>query len=770
MRVALGDLVRVPLGPKRVYAYVLADARAHDGDDAKLRDVEARVDGPRAFDATGLALARFLAETYVCSLREALGAVVLSGAVPRAVDTLRVVGDRPPETLPSTVPPRLAQLLWSDAREGIGMEALLRHPEARRAGDRKALLAAVGALVSLGALTRERTFAKPAIAARRIRLLRAGEGAITGARATALVAFVREAGDVRRSDALLAGFSAALVRRAVKANALVEEERDLVALRGPMRARLPDVVPTDEQRVAIAAVRALVAANAYGQLLVHGITGSGKTYVYLAAIADVLAAGGRAIVLVPEIALTPQTARRFEDAFGDRVAILHSALSERERFEAWQAAARGDVAVVVGARSAVFAPLADVRLIVVDEEHESSYKQDTVPRYNAVAVARERMRLADGVVVLGSATPALEDYARARARRFPLVTLTRRATALPLPTVHVVDLSKEREVGERAIFAPVLTEAIGKRIAAGEKSVLFVNRRGAARFLLCRGCAHVPECPRCSTSLAAHRAERLLRCHYCDFQIPIPAVCSKCGHAEIKEYGLGTERVADEVLRLFPTAKVVRMDSDSTTRVGDHARLLEAFREAGDVLVGTQMVAKGLDFAGVTLAGVVEADVGLHIPDFRAAERTFSLIMQVCGRSGRARLGEAYVQTYAPEHPAITYAATHDYDGFAIRELKERKALGYPPYGAIVYVGIIGRDKTAVVERAAAHADALRAADAGEILGPAPAPIARLNDEWRYRIAIKTRDLDATRAALRAAVLPSALHDRLTRTAINVDP
>jgi primosomal protein N' (replication factor Y) len=770
MTIALGDVVRVPLGPKRVYGYALSDGRVFAGDDAKLRDVEQRVDGPRAFDATGLALARFIADTYVCSLREALGAVVLSGAVPRAVDTIRVAVDRPPESLPTNVPPRLVALLWSDARDGIGMEALLRHPEARRAGDRRALLAAVTALVAAGVVTRERTFARPTIAARRVRLLRAGAATIAGVKANALVAFVRDATEVRRGDATLAGFSSALVRRAVKAGALVEDERDLVALRGPMRARLPDVVPTDEQLVAIDAVRDLVQKKTYGQVLVHGITGSGKTYVYLAAIADVLALGGRAIVLVPEIALTPQTARRFEEAFGDRVAIVHSALSERERFEAWQAAARGDVAVVVGARSAVFAPLDDVRLIVVDEEHETSYKQDTVPRYNAVAVARERMRLAGGVVVLGSATPALEDYAKARARRFPLVTLTRRATALPLPTVHVVDLSKERGLGERSIFAAPLTEAIGKRIAAGEKTVLFVNRRGAARFLLCRACAHVPECPRCSTSLAAHRVERLLRCHYCDFQLPIPTVCSQCGHAEIKEYGLGTERVADEVVRLFPAARVVRMDSDTTTRVGDHARLLESFRETGDVLVGTQMVAKGLDFAGVTLAGVVEADVGLHVPDFRAAERTFALIMQVCGRSGRARLGEAFVQTYAPDHPAITYAAAHDYDGFAIHELRERKALGYPPYGAIVYVGIIGRDRAAVIERAEAHAIALRASDAGEILGPAPAPVARLNDEWRYRIAVKTRDVERTRAAIRETVLPAAGRDTATRTAINVDP
>jgi primosomal protein N' (replication factor Y) (superfamily II helicase) len=474
-------------------------------------------------------------------------------------------------------------------------------------------------------------------------------------------------------------------------------------------------------------------------------------------------------VLVPEIALTPQTAARFEAAFGDRVAVLHSALSERERFDAWQAAARGEIDVVVGARSAVFAPLADVRLIVVDEAHESTYRQDTVPRYDAVAVARERMRLAGGVVALGSATPALGDYARALHGQFPLVHLRVRATAQALPTVRIVDMGAEFAGGNRRVFSHALTEALSERLARREKTVLFINRRGSARFVLCRACGNVPECPRCSTAATVHKGEGLLRCHWCDHQAPIPEACSKCGAGPVREFGAGTQRVAEEVERLFPTAAVVRMDSDTTTRVGDHARLLERFAEEGDVLVGTQMVAKGLDFPQVTLVGAVAADLDLHIADYRAAERTFALLTQVCGRSGRARAGEAIVQTYSPEHPAITFAAAHDYEGFAQGELSDRRALRWPPYVRLVVVGAIGRSRQAVEAAIGRWADTLRDDARFDVLGPATYPVARVNEEWRYRIAVRTRQLDALRAALRERILPLATANAEVRIAITID-
>jgi len=766
LEVEVGDVVRVPLGPRDVLAYVVSAMRDIGELSAGTRPIARKPDGPRAFDAMGLALARFIAATYLCSLGEALGAVVLAGALPRAVERL-APRERPRADAGNA---RLVALLWDDFADGVRLETLLRHPEARRTGDRRALLAAIGDLVRSGALVRERRFERARTVASTVRILVPGEIPIAGKKAEALVAFVRERGEAPRADAVLAGFSDAIVRRCLAAGALGEVLRAREAAARTARIALPALTPTAEQNAAIAAIGALVAARAFGQLLIHGITGSGKTYVYLAAIARIVEAGGRAIVLVPEISLTPQTARRFEDVFGERVAVLHSGLSERERFDAWSAAARGEIAVVVGARSAVFAPLADVRLIVIDEAHETSYKQDTVPRYSAVDVARERMRLAGGVVVLGSATPALEDYARARAGRFGLVSLRERATAQALPVTHIVDMSKEFEAGNRRMFSTPLLAAMGARLERGEKTVLFVNRRGSARFVLCRECGFVPSCGRCSSGLVVHRAEGLLRCHYCDAQAPIPERCTTCGSPTIKEFGAGTQRVASELETLFPQARIVRMDSDTTTRVGEHARLLDRFVAEGDFLVGTQMVAKGLDFPQVTLVGAVAADLDLHVADFRAAERTFGLLTQVCGRSGRARAGEAFIQTYSPQHPAIRFAAAHDYAGFAEEELADRKALRWPPYVRLAYLGVIGREREQV--EAAAQTYATRLADDAdlEVLGPAPYPIAKLNNDWRYRIAIKSRDAAHLRAAIRDAILPLARAESATRLAVNIDP
>ena len=769
LEVRVGDVVRVPLGSREVVAFVVSPVREIEAD-PRIRSVAERCDVPRAFDETGLHLARFVAERYVCTLGEALGAVVLSGAVPRMVDGFECRAARPDPPRYPSVPERLLRTIWDDLPDGFGLESLLRHPDARRAGDRATLLRHVQTLTRSGDVVRVRRFVAPKTQAYTVRVLDPGEATIKGKKAEALVAFVAEQPGAPRADALLAGFSNAVIARAVKAGAVIEREIEPARVRRTTAIAPAPFAATGEQALAIATIAGWIDARAHREALLFGVTGSGKTFVYLQAIERVVRAGGRAIVLVPEISLTPQTARRFEAAFGERVAVLHSALSERERFDAWQASARGEVDVVVGARSAVFAPLPDVRLIVVDEAHETSYKQDTVPRYHAVAVARERMRASGGVVILGSATPSLESWAAAESGALELLILRERATQQAMPAISVVDMGEEFSAGNKRIFGNALTQALAERLARGEKSVLFVNRRGSGGFLLCRSCGHVPECDRCSVSLAVHRSERLMRCHYCDLQRAIPPVCPSCGEASVKEFGVGTERVAEEVVRLFPEARVVRMDSDTTTRVGDHARLLGEFEEAGDVLVGTQMVAKGLDYPTVTLVGVVAADIGLHVADFRASERTFDLVTQVCGRSGRARPGEAIVQTYAPTHPAIQFASTHDFEGFAEEALRERRELGYPPASRLIYIGVVGRDKRAVSTAAEAYASLMRATGLCEVLGPAPYPIARLNDEWRYRIMLKTGKAKALRDAIRESILPKARADRSTRLVINVDP
>jgi len=767
LQVELGAVVRVPLGSRDVYGFVVSSPQPASQSLDGLRAVNGVVEGPPAFDAGMLALAQFVAQRYCCSLGEALSAAIVAGALPRTVE--RLVPQAQPEAGRfASVPERLVRLIWGDLRDGFVLEHLLRHAEARRAGDRRSLLRWIGALVRGGVLQRTRTFEGARLQESRERVLEATKTTVRGPRVEALVALVREAGALRRADALLAGFSAATIARAVRLGALHETERR------PQPARRtagnpPDLTPTSAQSAAIEALGAVLAQRRFAEFVLEGVTGSGKTFVYIAAIERVLASGGQAIVLVPEISLTPQTARRFEAAFGNRVAVLHSALSERERFEGWRAVARGEKDVVVGARSAVFAPLRDVRLIVVDEAHERTYKQDSTPRYHAVDVARERMRLAQGVLVLGSATPSLEAFATTLRGDATLLRLPVRATAVALPNVKVVDMAAEFARGNRRIFSSALVEALERRLQLREKVVLLVNRRGSASFALCRACGYVPECERCSLSLTVHRAEGLLRCHLCDAQRALAQECPRCA-GPMREFGVGTQKVAQIVESLFPSARVVRMDGDTTTRIGDHARLLDEFAQRADVLVGTQMIAKGLDFPTVTLVGVVAADIGLHLPDFRAAERTFDLLTQVAGRSGRAQPGEAIVQTYSPEHPAVRFASHHDYGGFVGYEIPERQALRYPPFAELIYLGVIGRRSGDVAAAAQRYAGALRGVSGVEVLGPAPYPVPRVNGEWRYRIALKTQDGSEVRTFIRQTLQPMARLERTTRLVVNVDP
>ena len=626
MELAVGDVVRVPLGPREVYGFVI-ETGSHAAA-ANLRPVGARVEGPRAFDAAGLRLAHWIAEHYCCTLGEALAPMIYGAALPRAIDRFALAPDFAAARLPC-VPPRLTRLIWDDLREGFTLDALLRHPEARRAGDRRALLRALSALVRSGALLRSRTFAAARMSEVREKFLEPGEREVRGPRVRALVEFVRAEGTLRRGDALLAGFSQGVIARALREGGLRETSERAARRRSALVPQEQGFVATGEQQAAIDAIVARVEAGTFAELLLQGVTGSGKTLVYIRAIARTLALGGRAIVLVPEIALTPQTARRFEGAFGERVAVLHSGLSERERFDGWHAAARGEVDVVVGARSAVFAPLPDVRLIVVDEAHERSTNRTAC---RAITPSTSR---ANGCGAPAASWCSAARRRRSRATRAALggavshLRLARRASEQELPRTQIVDMAAEFERGNRRIFSSALVDGIGLRLERREKVVLFVNRRGSAGFMLCRNCGAVPECARCSLSLTVHRGEGLLRCHYCDAQRPIPQLCPACGQGPIREFGVGTQKVAEEALALFPRARIMRMDADTTTRVGDHARLLDDFEARGDMLVGTQMVAKGLDFPQVTLVGVVAADIGLHLPDFRAAERSFDLLAQV---------------------------------------------------------------------------------------------------------------------------------------------
>lgn len=766
--VKVGDVVHVPLGKKFHYGYVVREPYTRATDE-RTKPLQICPEIPNAFSVEMLSLAEWLAAYYCCSLTEALSTMVPSSTMPRMVERI-VPGDRALADGLSTVSSRLVDLLWNDFSDGTAAEELLRHPEARRTGDRGTLRRMLRSLIESGAVLRSRIAIAPAIRERTVRVLHVGGNEARGKKAQALRAMVDEHGELFSADAALAGFSRAVIVQAVRAGAVSETSVVVHAQSRNAKLAPQRFEATVEQATAIEQLRAASAGGAFADVLLYGITGSGKTFVYLEFIRKLVERGESAIVLVPEIALTPQTAQRFEAIFGDQVVVLHSALSDRERFESRLAAARGDVRVVVGARSAVFTPIPHLRAIIIDEAHETSYKQDAAPRYNAITVARERMRRANGVLVLGSATPPLEEYARAKLGRSQMLVLRDRATHQPLPATTVVDMTKEPKRHEETIFSVQLLAALERCLARGEKTMLFVNRRGTASFVLCRACAFVPRCRRCSLSLTYHAGEGLLRCHLCDAQERMHDRCPRCAQAPFRPFGIGTQRVVDELEDLFPQARVIRMDSDTTTRVGDHARLLSEFEYNGDILVGTQMIAKGLDFEAVTLAAVLAADIGLHFADYRASERTFDLLTQVAGRSGRAQAGEAIIQTYLPEHSAIVFSAAHDFEGFARGELIERRALAYPPFSKLTYIGVIGRNREHAQHLANEVAAVLRKAGVGEVLGPSFYPVARMNDEWRLRVAVKSANYNAMRIAIREHLLPLQKKANGIRLAINFDP
>jgi primosomal protein N' (replication factor Y) len=494
---------------------------------------------------------------------------------------------------------------------------------------------------------------------------------------------------------------------------------------------------TADQRRAVAAATELLDDRRFGTLLLHGVTGSGKTEVYLNVIARALELDRGAIFLLPEIALTPQTLARIEARFGERAAAIHSGLSAGQRCAVHEGAAAGDIRVVVGPRSALFAPVRDLGVIVVDEEHETSYKQDEKPRYHARHAALVRGRENGAVVMLGSATPDLESLRNTREGRSLLLELPDRLGG-QLPPVDVVDM-RGKGIGDG--FTPELDGALEEILTAGRQAILYYNRRGFARVVQCADCGEVVMCPNCDIGLTYHLRPRRLLCHYCAHAVPVPAACPDCDGEEFLPSGGGTEKVELHLHSRFPEARILRMDHDTTRRRGSHRRILAAFaRREADILVGTQMVAKGHHFAGVDLVGVLAADDGLGLPDFRAAERSFQLLTQVAGRAGREGAGRVIFQAWQPDHPVIMAAAGHDYARFLAEEMPQREALGYPPFRRLLRLGITGKRLGTTEEAAGRLADALRETfdrPALTILGPAPAVFPRLQDRFRFQILVK---------------------------------
>jgi primosomal protein N' (replication factor Y) len=511
------------------------------------------------------------------------------------------------------------------------------------------------------------------------------------------------------------------------------------------------------QQAALQRVADSLQSGAHRTLLLHGVTGSGKTEVYIKAIEHVVSFRRQAIVLVPEISLTPQTQRRFRARFPN-VAVLHSHLSDRERNWHWQRIARGEVQVIVGARSAIFAPTPHLGLIILDEEHDASFKQDSVPRYHARDVARRRAETESIPLILGSATPSLESWHLTQQGNADLLEMPRRVLDLPMPDVVLLDLRHELQGrSARGAISRRLWQAIKQAIVANEQVILLLNRRGFSTHIQCPACGHVVRCPNCELSLTHHREGEKAICHYCDYQVKAPPVCPECRFEGIRYGGLGTQRLEAEVRARFPEASVIRMDSDTMRRPGSHEESLDRFRRGEvSILVGTQMIAKGLDFPNVTVVGVINADTALHLPDFRAAERTFQLVTQVAGRTGRGmKGGRVFVQTYNPEHPAIQAAERHDYHRFAAQELPIRQQFHYPPFGRMLRIivrGPIESQVEQVAEALAARLETLEGKVADyRVLGPAAAPMAKLRGNFRYHMIVQAADLDPIRTLLLAA-------------------
>jgi len=780
-RVAIGTQVVVPFGRRTVTGFVVGHAATAGGE---LKDIEEVVAGEPAFDEAMIAFCRWVADYYYAPLGEVLRAALPHGEKAESVRAVRLTD------------------AGRASLEG-GQRSLLGPEDAGGGHPVLRALAAAGGELSLRALARavprgpqqlgrlgEQGLVEVGdeVQTRRAPPTEAFAVAVPGASAERLPAraAAKRALLQRVAGAGAEGLAAAALEdkerphlKALVDAGLVRVERRPVARAAPAPGGAASAFTlTEPQRHAVETLTAALAAG-FSTFVLHGVTGSGKTEVYLRVIAEARAAGRGALVLVPEIALTPQLAARFRARFGEDVAVLHSALPPGERLRAWRRLRAGEVGIAVGARSAVFAPVQALGVVVVDEEHDPSFKQEEGVRYHGRDLAVVRAQRAGAVAILGSATPSLETAHNAARARFRLLPLPGRATKRPLPAVELVDLRRHPPGPDGLLSAP-LAEGLGAALAAREQAILFLNRRGFSTVVLCRACGHVVRCDNCSVSMTFHRSLGKLVCHYCARTTPVPARCPACKAPKLERLGMGTERVEAVVRERFPEARVARLDRDTAGARGaevdgDGRGLHGVLRrmQAGeiDILVGTQMVTKGHDFAGVTLVGVLQPDQGLNLPDFRAAERTFQLLEQVAGRAGRGeRPGRVVIQTYTPEHEAIASVRTHDYEGFVRGELRAREESDYPPFSRMVALRLDASEADRARTGAADAAAAAQAAGgaAVRVRGPAEAPIPRVRGRSRYQVWLSSHDRAALMAAAHAAAGVKLGGD--ARLVVDVDP
>lgn len=580
--------------------------------------------------------------------------------------------------------------------------------------------------------------------------------------------------------------TSSIIKSLIDSKLIVTEDREVTRryLAEADNEPAQEIILNPDQQQALNQILRAVENRQFNPFLLHGVTGSGKTQIYIDVLKKVISRGQGGIVLVPEISLTPQTVRRFRSNFPNQVAVLHSRMSQGERYDSWRKVKDGTYRVVVGARSAIFAPLKNPGLIVVDEEHEASYKQfETNPLYHARDVAVVRAKMNQAVVILGSATPAVESYYNALNKKYSLINLPRRIDDIPMPEVKIIDMMREHRVygyEKTRVFSTLLRKKIEEKLERKEQIILLQNRRGYSPYLRCKKCGHIEQCIQCNITLTFHKRVNHLRCHYCGYTTAVPAACPKCGDKQIVFKGIGTQKVEEELLKIFPQARVVRMDLDTTQGKLAHDKIITSFGKGDyDILLGTQMVAKGLDFHRVTLVGVISADTGLFLPDFRAAERTFQLLTQVAGRAGRkSSQGEVIVQSYSPDHTCLLFARRHDFIGFYNLEEAARKELNYPPYGRLVSVLFKGKNEVDVSRAAQVFKENLDFKKHFiHILGPTPAPLTKVQNFYRWQIVIKSpKAIDPAGKVVRHYVEQAVknyrriMRDSKIKVSIDIDP
>lgn len=753
LEVKPGDILSVPFGAKLVGAIAirLLSALPDNLASTKIRDVEDVLQKDFFRDSYWALLER-IAEYYYTPLIQVIRVALPPGLLRQSQRRIRLLGSPKSEFL-SPSASSILLLLQAQSAGDYSFVHIQRHVKGAYRGLQELLRR--GLVESYLEPPRS---ARPKLQKAAILIGSPSDRDLTTRQQEILEVLRRRGGELWQSELLqLCHASSSTLKILAEKGYIVIEEKEVLRTEAPALGSVGDQSEiakslTPAQSSALATINQI---QGFASVLLHGVTGSGKTEVYLQAIAPLLSQGKSALVLVPEIGLTPQLTDRFRARFGNQVSVYHSALSEGERYDTWRQMLVGNAQVVIGTRSAVFAPLPNLGLIILDEEHDNSFKQDSpIPTYHARTVAQWRAELENCPLILGSATPALESWVAAQGDGgvggFPsyYLSLPERVQSRPLPPIEVVDMRVELHQGNRSIFSRPLQEALIQLQERRQQGILFIHRRGHSTFVSCRSCGFVIECPNCDVSLAYHHTEEgapeLLRCHYCNYGRQHPKTCPECSSPYLKFFGSGTQRVAQELAQQLPELRLIRFDSDTTRNKGAHRTLLTKFANGeADLLVGTQMLTKGLDLPQVTLVGVVAADGLLNLADYRASERAFQTLTQVAGRAGRGDdPGRVIVQTYTPEHPVITAVQQHEYESFTTAELEQRQALNYPPYGRLILLRLSGPDPTEVANTAEIIATALRVGENYEILGPAPATILRVANRYRWQILIKFAPLD----------------------------